>query len=117
MASFVSTRTILWLFCDITGTMVQTKQIKCFLDLAEDCDATKFPELKSWEDVAKNLAELIEKGTLRSLICGLPEIDLDVIKLDLGALQRTYTVFTFIAHSYIRGRSDEEIIKVNKVGA
>lgn len=89
-------------------------EVSCFLDLAEDCDVSKYPELKVWEEVAKSLPELNEKGTLRSMISQLPEIEWDRIKEDSGALKRTYTIFTFISHSYIRGRSDEEIVKVDK---
>ena len=87
-------------------------QIKSFLDLSEDCNSADFPLLKIWEDVAKELPELNEKGDLRSVVSGLPEFDLDAVKDNPGALQRTYTVFTFIAHSYIRGRFDEEILTV-----
>lgn len=86
--------------------------MKSFLDLAEDCDLTNFPELKVWENVAKELPTLNEKGGLRELICTLPEVNLNEIKGNEGALQRTYTIFTFIAHSYVRGRSDIEILPV-----
>ena len=88
-------------------------QIKSFLDLSEDCDTLNFPDLRLWEEVAKKLPELIQKGTLRSVVSELPEIDLESLKGNVGALQRTYTIFSFIAHSYIRGRSDEEILTVN----
>lgn len=89
-----------------------TVRIDCFLDISKDCIVSKFPGLKVWEEFANNLPELSEKGILRPLIWGLPKLDLNRIKEDSGALQRTYTIFTFIAHSYIRGRSDEEIITV-----
>ena len=82
--------------------------MRSFLDLSKNCDIGSVTNLDAWQSVAKRIPELIENGNLRKVVMELKDLDLNEIKKDLGLIQRTYTIFTFIAHGFIRGRSDDD---------
>lgn len=84
-----------------------------FLEIAKPCNLSKYSvAFSQWQSVAKNLPDLIAKDELRKIVSELPELNLDEIREDIGAIQRIYTIATFLAHGYIRGRPGDVPIKV-----
>ena len=69
-------------------------------------------EWQEWERVAKSVPELIKNGTIRKIVDGLPKVKLD--DFNENEMKRAYTIFTFIAHAYVRGDISDEVITVNK---
>ena len=83
---------------------------KSFLDISNFKYNFEHSNWMDWERVAKSLPELLNSGIIRKVIDNLPRVELE--GLEEGAIKRAYTILTFIVHAYIRGISQEEVIKV-----
>ena len=69
---------------------------------------------KVWENAALNIPKLLRNGKLRSLIDNeLPVVDFKRLPSPtIAMIERIYTMFSFIAHAYIRGADGDELLKV-----
>lgn len=86
------------------------------INSVDKCASFPLPDWNEWENAAKNLPELIKEGKLRALVDEvLPVVRIDDLKGCIGAIKRAYTIFTFIAHAYIRGFSGEAILTVKYI--
>lgn len=86
------------------------------INSVDKCAFFPLPDWNAWEKAAKNLPELIKERKLRSLVDEvLPVVRIDDLKGRLGAIKRAYTIFTFIAHAYIRGSAGEAILTVKYI--
>lgn len=71
---------------------------------------------KAWENAALNIPNLLKNRTLRSLVDNeLPVVDFKQLPSPSVAMtERIYTMFSFIAHAYIRGTDGDELLRVNR---
>ena len=87
--------------------------MKGFLDIScQEFNSKFLGNWKLWEDLAKELPEKIEMRNLRDSVDQLPSVKVEDLNEDLNLIRRAYAMFTFIAHGYVRGRLDQEVLKV-----
>lgn len=90
--------------------------MKGFLDISCQEFNPRFEgNWKLWEDLAKELPEKIETRNLRDTVDQLPFVKVEDLNKDLNLIKRAYVMFTFIAHGYVRGRLDQEVITVKLI--
>ncbi len=95
--------------------------IRSFLNLhegpLETLPESLGPDWIAWEQVAKRIPELLASGKLRHQIeHELPELHFaDIASCSQNVLERAYTIICFIAHAYIRGATNDFMIKVKKM--
>lgn len=73
-----------------------------FLPEQTPCDALSDPYYAPWQDIAKNLQNLLMCRRLRTMVDNLPVLACDRIQTT-AQLRKAYSILSFICHAYIWG--------------
>ena len=84
-----------------------------FLAIGSDIiDGFGDQNLRKWDEIAKSIPVLLERGEFRGKINNLPDINMAEFSNQSGVVKRIYTMITFIAHAYIKGNQDDSEAEV-----